>query len=157
MIALSEVFNTLPHRYPMLLVDRVVDLDPPNRLVAIKAVSAAEPWYRGLDTPTDVALEYPSALVLESWCQAAALLVLAGRSAQRHTVILGRVSDLTFLAPVLPGDVLKHRVELSYRSEHTFVLTGDVLVTEEIVATIGSVVITLRAPAEAGDRDALTS
>jgi 3-hydroxyacyl-[acyl-carrier-protein] dehydratase len=155
MIALSEVFNTLPHRYPMLLVDRVVDLEP-NRLIAIKAVSGAEPWYQGLDAPTEVTLEYPSALVLESWCQAAALLVLAGRSAQRRTVILGRVSDVTFQAPVLPGDVLKHRVELSYRSEHTFVLTGDVLVVEEIVAKIGSVVIALREPAEGGERDAHT-
>ena len=151
---LQDVFRSLPHRYPMLLVDRVVEFEPPNRMTTIKAVSCSEPWYRGLTSPTAPALEYPSALVLESWCQSAALLALTNQRVEPPLMLmLGRVADVKFHVPVLPGDVIKHRVELGYRAENTFVLSGEVLVAGEIVTEVGSVVIALRAPADGGDRE----
>jgi len=71
----AEIKRVLPHRYPMLLVDRVVEIEPGIRLTARKAVSGNEPWYRDLadDTPA-TGYAYPPTLLVESWCQAAGLL-----------------------------------------------------------------------------------
>ncbi|WP_441012544.1 3-hydroxyacyl-ACP dehydratase FabZ family protein, partial [Escherichia coli] len=109
---LPEVASLLPHRYPMLLVDRITALDPGERITVVKTVTHNEPWYAGLIPGRDLA--YPASLLVESWGQAAGLLASAAAPDARSQVMLfGSVSQAVFHRPVLPGDVVEHRITLS--------------------------------------------
>lgn len=147
MIGFAELRQILPHRYPVLLVDRVDELVVGERLVARKAVTGNEPWYADLSDdagPDQVA--YPEVLVLESWCQAAGVLVNAGRPAVLggSVMLLGGVSDIFFPRRVLPGDVLVHRVRVLRDRGDTMVLAGDALVDGDPVLSVGTVTTALR-------------
>lgn len=147
-----EIRGRLPHRFPMLLVDRVLDLVPGERITAIKAVTCNEPWYAqlGPDTPED-GFGYPQSLLVESWCQSAGLLgtwedpnpdVLTGQ-----VMLFGSMAGVVFHHPVLPGDVLEHRVRVSRAVGDTVIFEGESLVDGRAVLTVGSVVVAMR-PAE---------
>lgn len=78
----AQIKRALPHRYPMLLVDAVIELVPTQQVRATKAVSIAEPWYQALPDGTEPGgYAYPQVLVVESWCQCAALLARADPAA----------------------------------------------------------------------------
>ncbi|NUT52717.1 MAG: beta-hydroxyacyl-ACP dehydratase [Saccharothrix sp.] len=133
-----DILRVLPHRYPMLLVDRVVDLVPGESLTAVKAVSADEPWYADLapGAPDD----YPSTLLLESWCQAAVLL--ASWPGPAGLTLLGAVSDVEFHRPVTPGCLVRHSVRLLDARGGTAAFTGRSEVDGLVVLTAGRVVTT---------------
>ena len=143
MIGVEGIKRVIPHRYPVLLVDRVDEVVPGERLVARKAVTAAEGCYRTATSPA-----YPLSLLLESWAQAAVLLacweapnpdVLAGK-VERATGITGvRVGD-----PVLPGDVLVHRVVLVRAVDDAVVLAGTSEVEGREVLSVSAFTAALR-------------
>ncbi|MER6623308.1 beta-hydroxyacyl-ACP dehydratase [Streptomyces sp. NPDC000931] len=153
MIGQFEIRKVLPHRFPMLLVDRVLDVVPGERVIAVKAVTCNEPWYRDLGPeagPRDYA--YPRVLLTESWCQAAGLLatweapdpdVLEGR-----VMLFGGVSDVAYLREVLPGDVLEHRASLSRVLGDTVIVEGESTVNGRAVMTVGRAVMAFRPAAE---------
>ncbi|MEU6479397.1 beta-hydroxyacyl-ACP dehydratase [Streptomyces sp. NPDC047017] len=153
MIGISGIKRVLPHRYPMLLVDRVDELVPGERLVAVKAVTVNEPWYQDLAAGADDEQHaYPSVLLVESWCQAAGVLaawdqpnpdVLAGQ-----VMLFGSIADVVFRRPVLPGDVLEHRVRLVRALSDTVIFEGEALVAGEPVLEVGRVVMALRPAGE---------
>jgi 3-hydroxyacyl-[acyl-carrier-protein] dehydratase len=110
-IGVEEIKRVIPHRYPILLVDRVTEVDPGVSLVALKAITCAEPCYARAET-----YEYPVSLLLESWAQAAVLLacwntpnpdVLAGK-----VELAAGIKGVDLLEPVHPGDVVEHRVQV---------------------------------------------
>ncbi|MBL3669473.1 beta-hydroxyacyl-ACP dehydratase [Streptomyces sp. M2CJ-2] len=144
-----EIRGRLPHRYPMLLVDRVTDLTPGVQVTALKAVTCNEPWYAELspDTPEE-GYGYPQTLLVESWCQAAGVLatwddpnpdVLRGR-----VMLFGGMSDVEFHRAVYPGDVLEHRVRIGRRVDDTVIFEGESVVGGEPVMTVGRAVVTFR-------------
>jgi 3-hydroxyacyl-[acyl-carrier-protein] dehydratase len=143
----AAIKRLLPHRYPILLVDRVVEAEPGQSLVAIKAVTANEPCYAGVcDGPGDYA--YPPSLLIESWCQAAGLLMCLETPnpdvlADRVTLFVG-ITGLRLSGRVRPGDVLTHHVRLvrAFRSEA--MLEGESTVGDEVVLRVEHVVIALR-------------
>lgn len=146
----GEIKRALPHRYPMLLVDRVVELAPGERTVARKSVTVGEFCYSSIaDAPHgDGDHAYPPPLVLESWCQAAAILASADREAPRDgeaLVLLGGMLDVRFGEPVLPGDTLEHHVSLIHRVENTLTFEGLTTVGDRVVLTVERVVVALRA------------
>ncbi|WP_231591021.1 3-hydroxyacyl-ACP dehydratase FabZ family protein [Saccharothrix sp. ST-888] len=153
MITISGIKRILPHRYPMLLVDRVDELVPGERLTARKAVTANEPWYRELSAgATDEQHAYPPVLLVESWCQAAGVLaawdtpnpdVLAGQ-----VMLFGSISEVVFHRPVLPGDVLEHRIRLVRALSDTVIFEGEALVDGEPVLEVGRVVMAMRPATE---------
>lgn len=149
MTGVDRIRRTIPHRYPMLLVDRVTTIVPGERITAVKAVSGNEPWYRDLpdDAPPE-AYEYPPALLIESWCQAACLLaawedpttdVRSGRVA-----LFGGISDLTFHGRVFPGDVLEHTARIARAFDDTWIFEGSTSVAGRAVLEVGSVMTALR-------------
>ncbi|WP_280138200.1 3-hydroxyacyl-ACP dehydratase FabZ family protein [Streptomyces sp. TP-A0874] len=149
----AQIRGRLPHRYPMLLVDRVTEVSPGERLTALKAVSCNEPWYAGLgpDTP-DEGFGYPQTLLIESWCQAAGVLatwedpnpdVLDGQ-----VMLFGGMSGVEYHRTVFPGDVLEHRVAISRALGDTVICEGQSLVDGEPVMTVERCVMAFR-PAEA--------
>ncbi|MEO3922639.1 beta-hydroxyacyl-ACP dehydratase [Micromonosporaceae bacterium B7E4] len=149
MIGVAGIRKVIPQRYPILLLDRVVELVPGERLAALKAVSCSEACYEQLDeTSVDRDYAYPATLIVESWAQAAVLLaswetpnpdVLAGM-----VVLAGSISKVTFGNPVYPGDVLEHRVRLVKVVGETRILEGETVVGGETVMRLGQFVQTLR-------------
>jgi 3-hydroxyacyl-[acyl-carrier-protein] dehydratase len=145
-IEVADVRRVLPHRYPMLLVDRVLELVPGERLHAVKAVTCNEPWYA--DRPDDAWFAYPESLLIESWCQAAGVLatwdnpnpdVLAGR-----VMLFGGMSEIAYHRPVPPGSLLHHRVRVFRALSDTVLFEGDCVVDDEVVMTVGRVVMAFR-------------
>lgn len=139
----------LPHRYPMLLVDRVTDVVAGESLTAWKAVTSNEPWYAGLagDAPQP-AYAYPPALLVESWCQAAGVLatldrpnpdVLAG-----DVMLFGSLNSVTFAGPLMPGSLVRHQVRLVRSVGDTLVFEGESYSGEDRVLTVGQVLMALR-------------
>jgi 3-hydroxyacyl-[acyl-carrier-protein] dehydratase len=146
MIDKAGIQELLPHRHPMLLVDEVRAAVPGESLVAAKAVTADEPCFQGLVPGAEVA--YPPTLLIESWCQAAALLavldapnpdVLTGRVA-----LFGSIAGLRFGRPVRPGDVLVHRARLGRLFPDAAMLTGTAEVDGETVLEVDQIVVAFR-------------
>lgn len=149
MIGIDRIRQIIPHRDPILLIDQVIDLVPGERLTARKAVSSAEPCYRGLtdDSPAE-AYAYPGYLMVESVAQAAVLLAVWDQPNPDVTVgkveLAGAIDDVRFLAPVYPGDVLEHRVRLVKGLGDTTLLAGETWVGATQVMTVGQFVLALR-------------
>ncbi|MFC0602039.1 3-hydroxyacyl-ACP dehydratase FabZ family protein [Streptomyces palmae] len=152
-LTVDEIKRILPHRFPMLLVDRVTEMVPGERLTALKAVTVNEPWYQELDDKApEEAYHYPSVLLAESWCQSAGVLaawenpnpdVLSGQ-----VMLFGGVSDVEYLHPVRPGDVLEHRVTLSRSFGDTLIFEGESLVGEQVVLRVSRVTMAMRPASE---------
>ena len=123
----------LPHRYPFLLVDRVVELEPMKRLVALKSVTINEPFFAGHFPGHPV---MPGVLVLEALAQASALL--AKRSMTERTddqvIYLMAIDNARFRRPVVPGDRLELRVEVVKHKGAIWKEKGTALVEGEVAA-----------------------
>ena len=103
---IRAILETLPHRYPMLLIDRVIECEPGKRILAIKNVTINEPFFNGHFPRLPV---MPGVLVVESLAQAAAVLafVSAGKKSDEKSIYyLVGVDDARFKRPVVPGDQL---------------------------------------------------
>jgi 3-hydroxyacyl-[acyl-carrier-protein] dehydratase len=153
MITTARIRELLPHRYPVLLVDRVSELVPGERLTAVKAVSLNEPWYQYLPPDADDdAYDYPMVLFVESWCQAAGLLAsqTCPRDLTGRIPLLGGISDVRILGRVRPGDVVEHRVRLVRDFGDSLIFQGESSVAGCDVMEIGRATIAIR-PASAGD------
>ncbi|MGH8920788.1 MAG: 3-hydroxyacyl-ACP dehydratase FabZ family protein [Actinomycetes bacterium] len=141
--ALPEVTALLPHRYPMLLVDRVLELVPGEYVRAVKAVTHNEPWYRGIAPGTP--LDYPPALLVESWGQAAGLLASAIADAPVGQVMLfGSVADARFHRPVRPGELIEHRVRITRALTDSVIFEGTSHSGEDTVMTVTRMVMAFR-------------
>ncbi len=104
-IAITEIFDLLPHRYPFLLVDRVLEYDPGVSITAIKNVTVNEPFFQGHFPGAPV---MPGMLILEALAQAGGILVsksLDGPLGDRIFMFTG-VEKAKFRRPVTPGDQL---------------------------------------------------
>jgi 3-hydroxyacyl-[acyl-carrier-protein] dehydratase len=121
----GEVLEALPHRYPMLLVDRILELTPGDSITAVKAVTVNEPWFAGCAAGE----AYPQVLVIESWSQAACILVARllrdrGERPDGRVPLFGSLRGARILGPVRPGDVLTHRAQLVRALSDTWILAG---------------------------------
>src|SRR3954470_21640538 len=100
----NEIRRILPHRYPMLLVDRIVELEA-ERIVGIKNVTSNEPFFAGHFPDFPV---MPGVLIVEAMAQTAGVLVLKSiEDRDRKLVFLAAVEQARFRKPVLPGDQLR--------------------------------------------------
>ena len=106
----ARLMRLIPHRYPMLMIDRLTAIEPPDRAVGIKAVSVNEPYFQG-HFPGDPIM--PGVLIVEAMAQTAAALVVAaqGREDQGDLVYFMGIDQARFRRPVRPGDQLHLEVE----------------------------------------------
>lgn len=149
MINAAQIKGYLPHRYPMLLVDRVLELVPGEYAVALKAVTCNEPWYRTLgEGAAEEQFCYPQTLLVESWGQAAGLLAVqpgtAAAEVSGQVMLAGAMSGVEFLRPVYPGDVLEHRVRVVRALSDAVIFEGESLVGWEVVMRLSHMVMAFR-------------
>jgi len=112
-VNVEQIQHLLPHRYPFLLVDRLIELEPDKRAVAIKNVTINEPFFQGHFPGHPV---MPGVLIVEAMAQAAGLLTQISSRLKGTTgsplFYLAKVDNARFNAPVVPGDQLRLEVEL---------------------------------------------
>jgi len=148
MISHSGIKSILPHRYPMLLVDAVISLEPGRCITAIKNVTGNELCFAGLvDGIAPEAYAYPVSLVIESFCQAAGILYAAALEICDNTdqvMLLGSISKFQFYRNVFPGDTMEHYVFQEKALSDSAVLSGEVRVNGKPVAQVERVVVAIR-------------
>lgn len=155
----AEVRRLLPHRYPMLMVDRVLEVNAPDSIRAIKAITLNEPWYARLGAdPTDADLAYPEALLMESWGQTAGILAnlnnpdpLAGQ-----VMLFGSMAGVEFHRPVYPGDVVVNHACVFKAISDTVIFEGESTVDGERVVTVERMTMAFRPAATLRDEDEST-
>ena len=112
---IQEIMGFLPHRYPFLLIDRIVEFEPMKRLVAIKNVTINEPFFQGHFPGYPI---MPGVLVVEAMAQAGGIIMMheLPDRAQKLVVFTG-IERAKFRQPVRPGDQLRIEVDvLSFRT-----------------------------------------
>jgi len=132
MFDIYSILNLLPHRYPFVLVDRIVNITPGKKLTAIKNVTINEPFFQGhfADQPV-----MPGVLVLESMAQAGAFLVLNNLDdPMKKNMFFSALSDSKFRHPIIPGDQLRLEMSLAKFKLGTALLVGKGYVGDKLVA-----------------------
>ncbi len=110
MLDIGEIMKTIPHRYPLLLVDRVLELEPKKRVVAIKNVTFNEPFFQGHFPGAPV---MPGVLIVEAMAQAGAVLLLHDMpNRQEKLVYFTGIDGCRFRRTVVPGDQIRFELEV---------------------------------------------
>ncbi len=140
-----EIMRLLPHRYPFLLIDRVLSCDPGKELVAIKNVTMNEPYFSGHFPNFPV---MPGVLIVEAMAQAAAILAFKSfdleRSADSVYYFVG-IDKARFKKPVTPGDQLIIKVQIVRNLRGIWKFTGQAFVEEALVSE-AALMCTMRDP-----------
>jgi 3-hydroxyacyl-[acyl-carrier-protein] dehydratase len=106
----TEILRCIPHRYPFLLIDRVLELTPRQRIVALKNVTMNEPFFQGHFPGIPV---MPGVLIIEALAQAGAVLLLREmEDRDRRLVYFTGIDEARFRRTVVPGDQLKLSLEV---------------------------------------------
>ena len=123
----------LPHRYPFLLVDRVLEVDPDKRIVAIKNVTINEPFFNGHFPGAPV---MPGVLTIEAMAQTGAILGLLVKNADltKTLVYFMGIDEAKFRRPIVPGDQMRIVVEVLRRKAIVWKMKGEVYVGSEMAA-----------------------
>jgi beta-hydroxyacyl-ACP dehydratase FabZ len=128
------VTSVLPHRYPFLMVDRVLEMEPGKRIVAAKGVTINEPFFQGHFPGHPV---MPGVLLIEGMAQAAALLLMHEMSEderRKKIFYFASIDKAYFRRPVVPGDMVRYEIDVLRRRTRFCRLSGKALVEGEIAA-----------------------
>jgi len=133
-VDIDEILKYLPHRYPFLLIDRVLELELDKRILALKNVTYNEPYFTGHFPHLPV---MPGVLVVEAMAQAAGILSFAtmGRHSDENSVFyFAGIDEARFKRPVVPGDQLKLEVDIRRKSRMLWKFGGTATVDGQVVA-----------------------
>lgn len=124
--------SILPHRYPILLVDRVLEIEPKKRIVAIKNVTINEPYFNGHFPGRPVV---PGVLLIEGMAQAGGLLLLQDiPDREKKLIYFAGIEEAKFRRPVVPGDQVRYELEVLRLRSTYCKLAGKVLVDGNLAA-----------------------
>ncbi len=130
---IGRIMEMIPHRYPFLLVDRVLDMVPGEGAVGLKNVTINEPFFQG-HFPREPVM--PGVLIIESMAQTSALLVVhtLGKAAEGKLVYFMSVDGARFRKPVVPGDSMRVHVSKSRNRANVWKFDCRVLVEDTLCA-----------------------
>jgi 3-hydroxyacyl-[acyl-carrier-protein] dehydratase len=139
-----QIMGYLPHRYPFLLVDRIVDMDSDNSCIGIKNVTYNEPQFMG-HFPTRPL--FPGVLLIEGMAQTAGALCVAAKLAERKRpkeVFFMTIDKCKFRKPVVPGDQVRFHMKKTNRRKTMWWFRGEARVDGQLVAEaeIGAMLVT---------------
>jgi len=132
MLTIQQILKLLPHRYPMLLVDRILELEEGKRVVGLKNVTANEPFFQGHFPGAPV---MPGVLIVEAMAQCSAIIFLLDLpDREKKLFMFGGVDKARFRKPVVPGDQLIMECEVLQRRSSTARVKGVARVNGNVVA-----------------------
>jgi len=130
-LKVEEILRFLPHRYPFLLVDRVIALEPGKSIVAIKNVTANESFFQGHFPEVKI---MPGVLIVEAVAQAGGILLYNSiPDAAKKLVVLSKLHNIKFRKIVVPGDQIRLEAEIVKARARFATIRGRAIVDKEIV------------------------
>jgi len=131
-VGITEILDLLPHRYPFLMVDRIIAMKSDESAIGIKHVTFNEPQFQGHFPGQPV---FPGVLLIEGMAQTAgALCVWAGLTGKAKSVYFLTIDKAKFRKPVLPGDVVEYHMTKKARRKMMWWYRGEAKVAGELVA-----------------------
>lgn len=136
MLDITEIQEILPHRYPLLLVDRITDMEKGKSIMGYKNVSISEPAFQGHFPGHPI---YPGVMILEGMAQAGGILALksndlTNEELKNKVIYFMSIDKAKFRAPVKPGDKLEYKIEIKKLRGTLIVLDGKAYVDDVLVA-----------------------
>jgi len=129
--SIQEIMELLPHRYPFLLVDRIVEWEPGKRIVGIKNVTINEPFFQGHFPGHPI---MPGVLIVEAVAQAGGILALKAMGGERRIAYFAGIDNCKFRRPVVPGDQLRLEVTVLAHKGPVWKMHGEALVDGAVAA-----------------------
>ncbi|HXI21025.1 MAG TPA: 3-hydroxyacyl-ACP dehydratase FabZ [Gemmatimonadales bacterium] len=127
-----DILRSVPHRYPFLLIDRVLEIVPGSKIVALKNVTINEPFFQGHFPGHPI---MPGVLIIEAMAQAGGLLLMDQiPDRDRKVVYFMALDNVKFRKPVVPGDQLRMEVEMLQFRGKVARMKGTALVDGKVVA-----------------------
>jgi 3-hydroxyacyl-[acyl-carrier-protein] dehydratase len=131
MINTKEIQQLLPHRYPFLLVDRIIELEPGKRAVGIKNVTINEEFFQGHFPGNPI---MPGVLIVEALAQVGGILAFRSGVTPGKIVYFMTIEKAKFRKPVVPGDQLKLEVSILHQRSQVWKFMGNAIVDDKIAA-----------------------
>jgi 3-hydroxyacyl-[acyl-carrier-protein] dehydratase len=125
-----EIQNILPHRFPFLLIDRIVELEPKVKAIALKNVTINEPFFQGHFPNYPI---MPGVLIVETMAQVAGILAFRS-GAKGNTVYFMSIEKAKFRKPVIPGDQLRFEVNVLQQRGNVWKFSGKAFVDNKLVS-----------------------
>lgn len=128
----NAIQRILPHRYPFLLVDKIVELDLDKKVVGVKSVTVNEPFFQGHFPGQPI---MPGVLIVEAMAQVSGILILNSfTDPENHLVMFMSINNAKFRKPVVPGDQLYLEAEVIHKKSKVFSIRGHAYVDNVLVA-----------------------
>jgi len=128
---IQDILKTIPHRYPFLLIDKIVEIEDGKRAVAIKNVTINEPFFQGHFPGQPI---MPGVLICEAIAQVGVVLALRMPSIENKLVYFAAIDKVRFKKPVLPGDQLRFEVDVLWMRGSLGRMKGKATVNDEVAA-----------------------
>lgn len=129
----NEIMEVLPHRFPMLLVDRILELEPGVRAKGLKNVTINEAFFQGHYPGLPI---MPGVLIVEAMAQAGALIMLTSEKYAGSIPVIGAIDEVKFRRQVVPGDTLISDVELMWMKNSIGRIKAVATVDGEVAASM---------------------
>jgi 3-hydroxyacyl-[acyl-carrier-protein] dehydratase len=128
-----EIMQVLPHRYPLLLVDRILEMEPGKRIVGLKNVSINEPYFQGHFPGFPL---MPGVYILEALAQVGGILMVKSLNLEigKYAVVFAGIDDARFKKPVYPGDQLILELDVISLKKSLSKMKGTAKVDNQVVA-----------------------
>ncbi len=147
MLSIQEIMELLPHRYPFLLVDRIVELEPGKRIVGIKNVTINEPFFSGHFPGHPI---MPGVLIVEALAQVGGIMALMAMGGGKRIAYFAGIENCKFRRPVVPGDQLRLEATVLAHKGPVWKVHGEARV-DGVLAARADVIATIPENADSPD------